>query len=211
MAPGTATITVTTADGGHRATVAVTVAAATAPPVAVTGVTIAGEATRNLTVGQTLPLAATVAPANATNPAVTVLYRMEGEPDVEFEPTFNDVPAGRWYSEAVIWANQNGIVTGIGGSRFAPSGNITREQLATMLYRYAGYKGYDRDVPDTASLDEFSDYALTSSWAEDAMRWAVYHELVRGDRGALMPDGTATRAQYATILQRLIDRFEFER
>ncbi|MCL2843364.1 MAG: S-layer homology domain-containing protein [Oscillospiraceae bacterium] len=142
---------------------------------------------------------------------VTVLYRMEGEPDVEFEPTFSDVPAGRWYSEAVIWAYQNEIVQGIGGDRFAPSVNITREQLATMLHRYAGFKEYDRDIPDTASLDAFTDHARTSTWAYDALRWAVYHELVRGSDDQLMPDGTATRAQYATILQRLIDRFEFGR
>ena len=142
---------------------------------------------------------------------VTVLYRMEGSPDVTFAPTFDDVPAGAWYSEAVIWASQNEIVQGVGVGRFAPGDNITREQLATMLYRYARFKGYDRNVPASASLGAFADYGDVSGWALEAIRWAVYHELIRGSGNYLMPDGTATRAQYATILQRLIDRFEFGR
>ena len=142
---------------------------------------------------------------------VTVLYRMEGEPEVDFEPIFNDVAEGRWYSDAVIWAYQNEIVQGISANRFAPGNDITREQLATMLYRYARFMEYDLTVPNAAGLGTFADYGEVNTWAEDAMRWAVYHELVRGSNNNLMPRGDATRAQYATILQRLIDRFEFDR
>ena len=73
---------------------------------------------------------------------VTILYRMEGEPEVTAANPFTDVPAGTWYTDAVIWADANDIVNGVGNGRFAPTDNITREQMAVMLYRYAQYKNY---------------------------------------------------------------------
>jgi len=142
---------------------------------------------------------------------VTVLYRMEGEPYVTFTPLFQDVPAGLWYSDAVIWAANQHIVTGLGDDRFAPDASITREQLTTMLYRYAQFKEYDMTVPASFDLGSFTDQAQVSSWAYEAMRWAVYHELIRGNDGRLSPGGTASRAEYATMLQRFIDKFEFGR
>ncbi|MCL2569011.1 MAG: polysaccharide deacetylase family protein [Oscillospiraceae bacterium] len=142
---------------------------------------------------------------------VTVLYRIEGEPPVVFEAIFDDVPADQWYSDAVIWAAKLGIVTGVGDDRFHPSGPITREDLATILRRYAAFKNYDVTVPSSLSLGSFADYAQVNSWASEAVRWAVYYELIRGSGGRLNPRGTATRAEYATILQRLIDNFEFDR
>ena len=134
----------------------------------------------------------------------TVLYRMAGSPAVTFSPEFSDVAAGRWYTNAVIWAAKNGIVSGIGGGQFAPNADITREQFATMLHRYAAHMDYDMS---TGSLDGFPDAGTVSDWAADAMSWAVHHELIQGDGGRLNPRGTATRAQCATILMRLIETF----
>jgi len=133
----------------------------------------------------------------------TVLYRMAGSPAVTFAPEFRDVQSGRWYSNAVIWAANHGIVEGFGG-RFAPDGNITREQLAVMLHRYARHMDYN--MSDTA-LGGFPDTDTVSGWATEAMRWAVHHRLIQGDGGNLNPRGTATRAQCATILMRMIQTF----
>ena len=142
---------------------------------------------------------------------VDALYRAEAEPYVTFETVFNDVLVDRWYSSAVIWTANHGIATGVSLDRFAPDEHITREQLATMLRRYAEFKDYDVTVPAAFGLSNFTDNAQVSDWAYEAVRWAVYHELIRGSGGRLSPRGTATRAEYATILQRLIDRFEFGR
>ena len=140
---------------------------------------------------------------------VTVLYRMEGTPEVVFEPTFDDVPAGQWYSEAVIWAANHEIVTGMGRGRFAPSDYITRQQLATMLLRYAAFKHYDRSVPADFDLANFfADSADVNDWAYEAVRWAVYHDLIPSVSGRFRPSGPATRAEYAVSLQRMIYRFE---
>ena len=142
---------------------------------------------------------------------VTVLYRMEGEPAVNFQTIFDDVSAGQWYSDAVIWAANLGIVTGMGDNRFAPSTSITREQLAVMLHRYAAFKAYDMVVPATFGLGNFTDHAQVSDWAYEAMRWTAYHALIRGSSGRLNPGGTASRAECAAILQRLIEKLEFHR
>ena len=159
------------------------------------------------------PTATTFAPLGTLSRAtvVAVLYRIAGEPSVAFEAIFDDVLAGRWYSDAVIWAANLDIVTGVGGNRFAPDGAITREQLAAMLQRYAQFKQYDMTVPASFGLSSSTDYAQISTWSYEALRWAVYHELIRGSGGRLNPRGTATRAEYAVILQRLIDKFEFDR
>lgn len=134
---------------------------------------------------------------------VMVLYRMDGEPDVAYSPEFKDVPDGKWYSEAVIWAAKNKIVEGYGGNMFGPEDNVTREQFATMMYRYAKYKNYDISVPPSFSLSKYSDAGKVSDWAKDAMSWCVYNELITGVTDtALEPANTATRAQCATIFQR---------
>jgi len=142
---------------------------------------------------------------------VTVLYRIEAEPDVSFAPIFDDVSTGAWYSDAVMWATQNEIVMGIGAGRFAPQDPLTREGMATILHRYARFKQYDMSAPGAADLDRFSDRAAISDWAADGIRWAVHHGLVRGYAGMFMPSGTANRAACAVLLQRFIDRFEFDR
>jgi len=151
--------------------------------------------------------ATTFAPNAALTRAqlVTILWRMEGEPTVSFEPIFDDVPEGRWFSDAVIWAYDKEIVTGTGPATFAPGANITREQFATMLYRYAAFAGHDLTVPAWFNFNQFTDRGDVSSWANEAMRWAVYNGLIGGTSGtALSPRGAATRAQAATILMRFM-------
>jgi hypothetical protein len=131
---------------------------------------------------------------------VTILHRLEGEPDAG-ALTFADVASDTWYSDAVAWANETGIVEGYSEDIFAPNDNVTREQMVTILYRYAKYKGYD--VSGQADLTTFTDSSSVSSWASDAMAWAVDAQLVEGmSNGKLEPTGTATRAQIATILMR---------
>ena len=143
----------------------------------------------------------TFAPARALTRAqvVTILYRMEGEPAVDFQPTFNDVPitAPAWYRNAVIWASESGIVQGVNG-RFDPYGEITREQFATMLYRLAP----PLDEQQEAQMN-FPDADQISDWAEYAINWAVASGIMQGSGGGyLNPQGTATRAQGATMLLR---------
>ncbi|MBE6997660.1 MAG: DUF4430 domain-containing protein, partial [Ruminococcaceae bacterium] len=132
----------------------------------------------------------------------TVLYRLEDAVATGTNP-FDDVADGTWYTDAVTWANEEGIVMGT-GKGFEPNANITREQIATMLYRYAKYLGLD--VSGSAALDQFSDGGETASWAQDAMQWAVSAGLFRGDdNGELNPKGDATRAEVATLLMRMVE------
>ena len=137
--------------------------------------------------------------------AATILYRLAGEPAVSFAPTFTDVHAGRWYSNAVIWANENDIVRGVGVGRFAPHDNVTREQLATLLFRFAVFSDMDTDVPMSYNLLQFDDRMQISSWAGESMLWAVYRGLITGTSDTtLTPNGTATRAQCAVIVHRFL-------
>ena len=135
--------------------------------------------------------------------AVTILYRLEGSPAVTTDAGFNDVAAGTWYTDAVNWAAANNIVNGVEGNNFDPTGSLTREQMATVLYRYAQYKG--ADVSASGDISGFVDSANVSSWAADAVKWAVGSGLVNGVEGnALAPQGTSTRAQAATVLMRFV-------
>lgn len=129
---------------------------------------------------------------------VQVLYKMEGSPKVAFKLTFSDVKAGQWYSNAVIWAADNDIVAGLGNGKFDPTGEITREQLAVILYNYSMKKG--RDVTARGDLSRFSDAGSTSSWAKTAVEWAVGEGLISGTNVGLEPKGKASRAQVAQIL-----------
>jgi hypothetical protein len=117
---------------------------------------------------------------------------------------FTDVGTS-WYTDAVNWAAENKIVDGYGDGTFGPMDKITREQLAVILYRYAAMKGYD--VSQRADLTGFTDRAAISSWAEDAMSWAVAVGLIEGmDDTTLSPDGSALRAQVATVLMRFCSK-----
>ena len=147
----------------------------------------------------------TFAPLMTTNRAmvVTILWRLEGQPETDATLSFTDVESGVWYTEAVRWAAAEGIVKGYSDTVFAPNDTVTREQLATILYRYAEYKEYD--VSARGDLTTFTDGADTSSWATEAMEWAVGSGLLSGkDGGKLDPTGTATRAEVATILMRFL-------
>jgi len=138
----------------------------------------------------------------------TVLHRMEGSPHTWAFIPFVDVHEGDWFRESVTWAANAGIVQGVGDERFAPNAPITREDLATMLQRYAQLRGYDVSVPESFDLGGFPDRGQVNVWAYDAMRWAVYNGLIVGaDGGRLAPRDTATRAECAAVLHRLLDRF----
>ena len=133
---------------------------------------------------------------------VMVLYRMAGAPDMAGrESSFTDVSADSWYGAAVIWASENGIVNGVGGGLFDPDASLTREQMAMMLYRFAGYLGSDTEK--RADLSAYGDADAVSAFAQDAMAWAVAEGLVNGRSAAeLAPKAGATRAELATILFR---------
>ena len=135
----------------------------------------------------------------------TILYRMAGEPEVAFEDLFTDVAPDRFYSEAVVWASQNDIVLGYAG-RFRPDAPVTRQEFATMLYRYAQVMDYEIDVPADFALD-FPDADRVASWALEAMLWANYNELITGTSAGLIPGGTANRSQAAAILMRFVNTF----
>ena len=150
------------------------------------------------------------APSTVTSRAMlaTLLWRLEGEPTVTGAASFTDVAAGTWYTDAVAWAASEGGVNGVGdGSAFAPNDTITREQMAVMLYRYAQYKEYDVTQGGMAAR-EYADYESISSWAVPAVEWAVNAGLISGTSAAtLSPQGSATRAEIATILMRFVEAF----
>ena len=142
----------------------------------------------------------TFAPFMTTNRAmvVTMLWRLEGQPKAEATLSFTDVEQGVWYTDAVNWAASKGIVKGYSDTVFAPNDTVTREQLATILHRYAQSKGYD--VTAKGDLTAFADGGKTSPWAVDAMKWAVGSKLLSGKGGGVLdPTGTATRAEVAQI------------
>ena len=129
-----------------------------------------------------------------------VLYNVEGQPEGTEANTFTDVKGDMWYTDAILWANENGIVAGYDNSAYGVGDLITREQFATILYRYAQFKGYDTTQGGMA-VREFSDYVNISDYARPAMAWAVNAGIMGGmDDGTLMPQGKATRAEAATML-----------
>ena len=133
---------------------------------------------------------------------VTVLYSMEGSPAVTGTMSFQDVASNAWYRNAVQWATQKGIITGYSDKIFGPDNVVTREQMAVILNGYAKYKGYD--VSASSDLSGFVDIKTLSSWATEAMKWAVGEQILSGkDGGKLDPTGGATRAQVAQMLMRL--------
>ena len=135
---------------------------------------------------------------------VTILYRLEGEPEVSGTSGFTDVEADTWYTDAVAWAAANGIVNGVSETEFAPGKDITREQLATILFRYAEAKGYD--VSARADLSAYPDADQIQSYATESVAWAVAEGLIQGfEDNTLRPAGNATRAQIATILMRFCE------
>lgn len=134
-----------------------------------------------------------------------ILYAMAGEPAVTGEGPFTDVPAGCWYTDAIVWAAQNGIVCGFGDGTFRPNAAVTRAQAAVMLYGYAAFTG--ADVTARADLSAYSDAGQIPAWAMDAMQWANARRLIVGrDSSHLAPNGGATRAEMAAILSAYIGK-----
>lgn len=133
---------------------------------------------------------------------VTILYRVAGSPSVEFKATFEDVPSGLWYTEPIEWAAENGIVNGVAPGVFNPMGYITREQIATILFRYSGDEG------PSGRLSRFPDGYTAHPYAEQALAWATeYHYLNGIDVNGvtiLAPQSNATREQIAAIIMRYL-------
>lgn len=137
---------------------------------------------------------------------VTILYRLEGSPDVDNTTSFTDVPADEWYSDAVAWAAQKHIVDGYGNGKFGLHDSITRQQLAAILYRYTAYKGAAVSANEWGSA--YPDAGSVSAWAVSAMQWAVKEKHITGSmvngKVFLLPEASASRAQIATILLRYL-------
>ena len=133
---------------------------------------------------------------------VQILYNMEGKPAVSEASSYTDISDSDWYADAVAWAEDNDIVQGYGNGKFGATDSLTREQAATILNRYAEYKGLD--VTASANLSSYSDASKVSDWAKSAMQWAVGSKIISGTSATTLdPAGTATRAQMAQILMNM--------
>ena len=136
---------------------------------------------------------------------VMIIYRMEKEPQAGGS-VFVDVEIGGYYDKAVAWANANGIVSGVSKDRFAPNDPITREQMATILYRYANFKGYDIESNGNTA---YTDSDFISDYAKNAVSWAAANLLMKGnDDGSFLPNANTTRAQAAAVFTRMIENLE---
>jgi hypothetical protein len=132
---------------------------------------------------------------------VTVLARLDGtELDNNATSVFKDVPTGQWYTGAIAWATKSGLLYGVGDGKFAPNGTLTREQTATLLFRYASRKKYD--VEPRADLTGYKDYNKIGSYALDAISWANAKGIIKGvSANSLAPVGNCTRAQVAEMFR----------
>lgn len=130
----------------------------------------------------------------------TVLHRLAGKPAVEYSAVFRDISEGQWYTAGTVWSGLTGVVSGIGDGLFDPFSNVTRQQIAVILYNYALKMGYNVSV--SAELSEFSDAGAVASWGRSAISWAVGAKIINGRDGNLVPDGDATRAEVAAMLHR---------
>lgn len=137
---------------------------------------------------------------------VQILYRMSGEPAVSYGSGFTDVASNAWYADAIAWAARNNIVNGTGSATFSPNAPVTREQFATMLYRYARYRGFNTSL--TANILSYYDVNQVSEYAFEALQWACAEGIVNGtSTGYLTPQGNATRAQLAAMLMRFCTEY----
>lgn len=137
---------------------------------------------------------------------VTILYRLDGSPNVSSEFVFADVSSDSWYADSIAWAADNDIAKGIGGDLFAPDKGVSRQEMAVFLYRYAVYKDYDTTKTD--SMERFTDYDLVADWAEEAIKWAVGMGIITGTRSDMLaPDAAATRAEVAEMIYRMMEAY----
>ena len=155
---------------------------------------------------------------------VTMLWRLEGSPVIEADvatveetadtdtadadtDTFTDVPDGEWYAAAVKWAAENKIVEGLGEGVFGPLNPVTREQLATILYRYSTYKKADLSAGESTDLSTFVDSTNVSSWAAAAVKWTVGEKIISGKgNNDLVPGGYASRVETAQMFMNFLTR-----
>ncbi|MBQ8953404.1 MAG: S-layer homology domain-containing protein [Clostridia bacterium] len=129
---------------------------------------------------------------------VTVLHRMEGRPDVTYSGVFTDVADGMWYTDGVEWAASHGIVLGYGDGRYGPDDNVTREQLAAILFRYAKFKGYDVSIGENTNILSYNDAFTWGQWAVPALQWACGSGVLEdAPVGMLRPTDDATRSEIA--------------
>lgn len=136
-----------------------------------------------------------------------VLHRLNGEPDMDYTARFHDVEEGIWYTDAILWAADTGVVTGYSNGNFGPGDHINREQMVLMMYRYAEYKGYDISV--RADFSSYQDAANVSDFAREAMQWAVGEKIITGkyNETRLDPQGETSRAECATIMMRFMEKY----
>ncbi|WP_159427378.1 S-layer homology domain-containing protein [Massilioclostridium coli] len=139
---------------------------------------------------------------------VTMLYRMDGKPSVSYSPIYPDVPAGDFYTDAVMWGHQTGVATGYDNGYFGIGDEITREQTVTMLYRYAQHKKLD--TSERTSLDEYQDGKDVSGFAKDAMEWAIGTGIIKGEnnQNIINPQGSTDRAGGATMIMRFMEYYD---
>ncbi len=143
-------------------------------------------------------------PGNSTSRAMltVMLWRLNGSPTANYAMSFSDVDAGEWYTEAVRWAAANNIVTGFTDGKFRPDEDITREQMAAVLYRYARSKNYDVSAGEDTNILSYSDAASVSEYAIPAMQWACGSGMIQGSNNRLDPKNSTTRAQMASMMMR---------
>ena len=137
-----------------------------------------------------------------------ILYRLSGSPEVTHEAIFPDVPDGQWYTDAVIWAQEKGIVTGYSDTgTFKPGNEINRQEITTMMYRYAKCQGYS--LEGGADYSSYPDAANVQAFAKDSMSWAVGNGIVTGKENPvrLDPLGNTARAECATIMMRFVEKY----
>jgi len=136
-----------------------------------------------------------------------ILHRLNGEPQMEYTDRFHDVGEGLWYTDAILWAEDIDVVTGYSNGNFGPADKINREQMATMMYRYAEYKGYS--LEGGVDYSQYKDAANVSDFAKEAMSWAVGNGIITGkyDETQLDPQGEASRAECAIIMMRFMETF----
>lgn len=150
------------------------------------------------------------APADILSRAqfAVILHRINGSPEVEYAEVFPDVEEGTWYTDAVLWANEQGIITGYEDGTFGAADNITREQAALMMFRYANVMGYD--TTERVAFDAFGDGIEVSGFASEAMQWIVAKQIITGKAEGTMldPQGSTSRAECATIIMRFIERHQ---
>ena len=135
---------------------------------------------------------------------VQMLYKYEKEPQVRYSAKFSDVPEDAWFASAVMWASENGIVSGMGSGLFGPYSAASRQQIALMLYKYAIYKDYDVSIPEGCeiSIDSFEDASKVEFWAKDALNWALANGIISGKKTKLDPSGKTKRSEFAAMIYR---------